>query len=1083
MKILQISDIHWRGLTRHEEYTESFERLFKKIEELKPDLIINTGDSFHTKTQNITPEVIEKLGWMIKSLGDLAPTITILGNHDCVLSNLDRQDAISPIHNAVNHPNTYLIKKSGTYLNHSAFPEAYRDKVALHVYSPVDEHSWEDIKPIKGKINIGLFHGSVAGCETDLNFIMLEGAEREVSFFKGMDFVFLGDIHKQQFLGYRLDKNAEMKPWIGYPGSLIQQNFGELERKGFYVWDIRDVKDWDVLFYEHENRMPFVTTEWQGNVKDSLLLLEKNREGKGFFPGARYRFVTKEPILDVEKKQITAELKEYRDASEVQFDYDFVSSMEVVEAANKKIEKKDLRTDHQTLFDLYCDYVASHEKVYKFDDEFLKIAHNHIKSYLTRLSLEELDSTLRNTEWSLNSLSFSNTFRYGEDNIIDFKKLNGIVGILGPNRTGKSSIIGSLMYGLYNTSDRGPLKSAYIINRNKTWCSAKVDFNVDGIDYVSERKTTRAVPKKGAVTKKDEDKTNTALTLYKIDKKTRERVELNSISRDETDKELRKIIGTSQDFLMTAFASQGDINKFINEGATQRKVIINRFIDLDMFDKLYSYAKEDVGSLNEKTKEYNSVDWDKEIERASHETGLLQSSIDASEAKIAKLRQDLDKVNRTLELQEVSQVKIAKTKIKTLNEKIEKIESEIFENNQKSSEKSTNLKKISNEVAFLLEKRKEYDENLLEEKAKQVSQLREKIGIVSSTKEKQEFILESQKKSVLKLETVPCGDQFPTCRFIKDSHEDKAKIKEQEKIVWEITREADVLAEAYNDLLQENIAEQVKRLKSIDKDVADKEKLITSEKHQIDLINQKVLSLQETMIELRSEIDKNKEVLLKNKFIDEMNMDSLFAEQSSLGEEIKKEEFLIRDSLMKVGSLNHKIEQLNSQKEKYAKDIQNLKIFDSIQGAFSKTGIPAMVLKSQLPAINNEIHSVLSGVVDFKVYLETDINSNVLDVYLEDSSSKRVIELASGMEKTIASLAIRVALINVSNLPKPDILILDEAMVALDSEGVQKCTNLLVKLKKYFKTILLITHVEPIKEIVDKLITITDTGIESKVDV
>ena len=49
-----------------------------------------------------------------------------------------------------------------------------------------------------------------------------------------------------------------------------------------------------------------------------------------------------------------------------------------------------------------------------------------------------------------------------------------------------------------------------------------------------------------------------------------------------------------------------------------------------------------------------------------------------------------------------------------------------------------------------------------------------------------------------------------------------------------------------------------------------------------------------------------------------------------------------------------------------------------------------------------------------------------MDIYINYGDSRRIIECASGMEKMISSLAIRVALINVSSLPKSDILILDD---------------------------------------------------------
>ena len=44
------------------------------------------------------------------------------------------------------------------------------------------------------------------------------------------------------------------------------------------------------------------------------------------------------------------------------------------------------------------------------------------------------------------------------------------------------------------------------------------------------------------------------------------------------------------------------------------------------------------------------------------------------------------------------------------------------------------------------------------------------------------------------------------------------------------------------------------------------------------------------------------------------------------------------------------------------------------------------------------------------------------------------IEMGSGAEKTIAAMAIRLALLSVSTLPKGDIFVLDEPGTALDEE-------------------------------------------------
>ena len=128
---------------------------------------------------------------------------------------------------------------------------------------------------------------------------------------------------------------------------------------------------------------------------------------------------------------------------------------------------------------------------------------------------------------------------------------------------------------------------------------------------------------------------------------------------------------------------------------------------------------------------------------------------------------------------------------------------------------------------------------------------------------------------------------------------------------------------------------------------------------------------------------------------------------------------------------------------------------------------------SQLPNINNEISKILQNTTGFTVELEADPNTNAMDIYINYGDSKRIIELASGMEKMIASLAIRVALINVSSLPKTNMLIIDEGFGALDEMNVEMCGNLLTSLKQYFKNIIIISHVDAVKDIVDNIIEIT----------
>ena len=147
----------------------------------------------------------------------------------------------------------------------------------------------------------------------------------------------------------------------------------------------------------------------------------------------------------------------------------------------------------------------------------------------------------------------------------------------------------------------------------------------------------------------------------------------------------------------------------------------------------------------------------------------------------------------------------------------------------------------------------------------------------------------------------------------------------------------------------------------------------------------------------------------------------------------------------------------------------------------SKNGIPRQIIRSQLPLINTEIAKILQGVSGFTVELESCADSSTMDIFIDYGDSRRIIELASGMEKMMASLAIRVALINISTLPKSHMLIVDEGFGSLDETNLEACGKLLQSLKKWFKNILVISHIDAIKDIVDNNIDIMKKGVDSYV--
>jgi len=213
MRIAHTADIHIRGLSRHDEYREVFTAFINDCKKNKVDHIFVGGDIFHTKTTGISPEYIDFLTWWLESMAMVAQVHLTLGNHDGNLVNLSRQDAVSPIVLAMNNPRVHLYKKSGVYEFHPGFNWC--------VYSLFDEEGWKDVKPEPNKTNIACYHGPVHGSVTESGW-ELQGTN--IDFFKNYDFVFLGDIHKMQFLDFReveIEIEIDEDHLSQYPGCVI----------------------------------------------------------------------------------------------------------------------------------------------------------------------------------------------------------------------------------------------------------------------------------------------------------------------------------------------------------------------------------------------------------------------------------------------------------------------------------------------------------------------------------------------------------------------------------------------------------------------------------------------------------------------------------------------------------------------------------------------------------------------------------------------------------------------------------------------------------------------------------------------
>jgi DNA repair exonuclease SbcCD nuclease subunit len=187
-KLVHFSDLHVRLFKDHDLYRKILSEALTQWKRIAPDRIVFTGDLVHSKNQ-MTPELIEFVAWVLTECSKIAKTIIIIGNHDFLEGNQSRLDALTPIIDSLNNENIVYYKNRGVYQD---------SNVNWCVYS-LTEHNIPPQIPQNGKVNIGLFHGPINGLKTDLGYSFGEESF-DSNKFNGLQITLCGDIHKRQII-------------------------------------------------------------------------------------------------------------------------------------------------------------------------------------------------------------------------------------------------------------------------------------------------------------------------------------------------------------------------------------------------------------------------------------------------------------------------------------------------------------------------------------------------------------------------------------------------------------------------------------------------------------------------------------------------------------------------------------------------------------------------------------------------------------------------------------------------------------------------------------------------------------------
>jgi DNA repair exonuclease SbcCD ATPase subunit len=651
-KIYHISDIHINLYKKHNEYSHVFNNLYsflkndiqKQNYQLYDSILVVTGDILHSKTE-LSPECIQLTYEFFYELSSILPVIVIAGNHDANLSNKNRLDSLSPIIGSLDmNPDIPLF-----YLKDTGFYEM--GNITFGVTSVFDYYFLKanQLPNTHNNIKIALFHGRVNGAVTDMGAVLdgediglIEETDIEVEYneidsmtinendmnsdtdsdnydrnkitpksFDGYDYVLLGDIHKHQYLN--------KQKTIAYAGSLIQQNHGEtLKHHGVLVWDlekktselveIKNIYGYYSVKIKNDSDpvlnccLPLINTKYHLNYHHETYKLKKIvKEGVIKYKKIddEYKHNTLCPIplnvrlrieynnlTYVQQEKIVSLIKLNHNILETQFKpYEIDEDEEKNELQSKmSFNVKDIKCQNDFLDKYFSSKTNEKDKISNDDINKIKELNEELNK---DLALEHID----HMNWKLIRLEFDNMFSYDANNIIDFTKCNGVVGIIAPNFTGKSAIIDIIMYCLFNKfSRKGDIKDMVNIKSNnfRAYLIFRIGNHLYHIIKSGEYSATKS---------RRASELPVNVDFYKTNLNGDNKISLKEQKPKDTMNKILDYVGSYDDMVLTSVSLQGNNTNFIDITDTPRKNEMEKLLKIDIFSELKDKASK---VINEK---------------------------------------------------------------------------------------------------------------------------------------------------------------------------------------------------------------------------------------------------------------------------------------------------------------------------------------------------------------------------------------------------------------------------------------------------------------------------------------------------
>lgn len=673
-----------------------------------------------------------------------------------------------------------------------------------------------------------------------------------------------------------------------------------------------------------------------------------------------------------------------------------------------------------------------------------------IKSYLKSKSAEDqyenilkIDSQVENKlvlnetevtpfkKWFIKRIEFSNFLSYGDNQVLDFDKCNGITVVESdpPNFGGKTVLTVDLLLFLFFNTTTKTQKAEEIFNRftDKNKVSVRGDILIDGEEYILVRTIERKLSKAG------EWNVKTNLDFFK-------KLSDGSLQnftgeqRRETENFIKKSIGEMDDFLMTILTTASNLEDLLESKPTARGQVLSRFLGLEFLKKKEEAGKELYSEFSKSmlSNIYNTESLKQEIEDSDNKIVENETTIKTNENLLTDVKQ------RILKGQEYRDGLISQkhmdidNSIAILNP--EKLNSDI----ESLKLDNTRIKSLINTI------------NVVEPSSYYKEDEHDKVKEDYNTELKKKFEAESKISNLNELaKSVSGGVKCEHCGIeLLNAEITKTKLLE----LAGLTTQKDQIVNLMNDLsLKEKSFTQLKK----EFDEYEKNKLI-KEKHEVTIESNdlKITSIEEKLEkynQIQVKIEENKQI--ETKLIKaNLRMDELNGEQIKYDREINQLKF-------QNETLNKKIKENYSTIQKISEETEREKIYKLYLEIFGKNGITKSIMKTMMPIINSELQRLLQDSSYFKLEIRINDKNEVEFVMIDNNTQvEKLMTSGSGYEKTIASLALRSVLSKICSLPKPNIIVMDEVFGKISNENLDMVYEFFVKIKDYFEKIFLITH-------------------------